>query len=982
MFFESSTRTSASFELAAKRLSADTMSMKASGSSVEKGESLKDTALTLSAYDPDVIVIRHPQIGAPQLVASVTDAHVVNAGDGKHQHPTQALLDLYTIQESLGRLEGVHVAIVGDVLHSRVARSLIQALRAGRGERRARRAAAAPAAPSSARSRSTSTRSRTPTSSTSSGCSASGWRRARTTSRRSASTAPAGASRPSGCAPAQKVMHPGPMNRGVEIDPRVADSSAGADRRPGARRARRPDGGALRPADHRPGRRSRPPSWGWRDGRPGARRQARHRRPRRPRRAGARPDRGRRRHPRRSRRRRHDRGDRRAARRERPPGRRRRRARARAGVHRPARPPAHARAARTRRRSRPAPPRRRPAATARSSRCRTPTRSSTRADVLRGLRARAEAEAEIPVGFTAAITVGQDGTQLTEMGELADGGRRRLHRRRPPGRDRRADAARARVQRDHRPAARAPLRGADAHPRRPHAHGRRLGRARARRLALARREPRRLTRALARRRHPAAAPPHAPLGARVGRAAPGARAAGVEASGEVTPHHLCLTDEAVRSLDPNLKMNPPLRTERRPRRADRGARRRDDRGDRDRPRPALARGEGRAVRGGAVRGHRARDRVRGPQHLARRAGPARRSRRCSSGCRPGRPGSSGSSGRGSPSARRANLVLLSTERDVARTRGALPLALGELVAARPQAPRQGADDGRRPAGSRTRHDGAVPGARGRHRLPGRERRRAGDGARRGGVHDGDDRLPGGRRPTRASAARSSASPRRWSATTASPTHRSESAGPHVRGVVMREARGPEWTDWLARHGIPALTGVDTRSLTLHLREHGALRSALVARTGRTSRRAVELARSQPSMAGQALAVAGLDAGAVRVLGRSDVRVAVVDYGAKRSILRRLAVARRRGDRLPARRRRGHARRLRRRRPLERPRRPRAARRGDGDRARAARPGAGARDLPRPPAARARDRALRPSSCRSATAARTTPWSSARPAGCS
>src|SRR5579862_1608144 len=129
LFFESSTRTSSSFELAAKRLSADTLSIKAAGSSVEKGESLKDTSLTLSAYEPDVIVIRHPQIGAPQLVAAVTEAHVVNAGDGKHQHPTQALLDLYAIQEGLGRIEGVHVAIVGDVLHSRVARSLVQALR-------------------------------------------------------------------------------------------------------------------------------------------------------------------------------------------------------------------------------------------------------------------------------------------------------------------------------------------------------------------------------------------------------------------------------------------------------------------------------------------------------------------------------------------------------------------------------------------------------------------------------------------------------------------------------------------------------------------------------------------------------------------------------------------------------------------------------------------------------------------------------------
>src|SRR5712672_2707328 len=98
LFYESSTRTSSSFELAAKRLSADTLTIKSAGSSVDKGESLKDTAQTLGAYDPDVIVIRHPQIGAPQLVARVTEAHVVNAGDGKHQHPTQALLDLYTIQ--------------------------------------------------------------------------------------------------------------------------------------------------------------------------------------------------------------------------------------------------------------------------------------------------------------------------------------------------------------------------------------------------------------------------------------------------------------------------------------------------------------------------------------------------------------------------------------------------------------------------------------------------------------------------------------------------------------------------------------------------------------------------------------------------------------------------------------------------------------------------------------------------------------------
>jgi aspartate carbamoyltransferase catalytic subunit len=129
LFYESSTRTLSSFELAAKRLSADTLTVKSSGSSVEKGESLKDTTLTLSAYDPDVIVIRHPEAGAAELVSRHTGARVVNAGDGKHQHPTQALLDLYTMREAFGRLDGLHVAIVGDVLHSRVARSLVQALR-------------------------------------------------------------------------------------------------------------------------------------------------------------------------------------------------------------------------------------------------------------------------------------------------------------------------------------------------------------------------------------------------------------------------------------------------------------------------------------------------------------------------------------------------------------------------------------------------------------------------------------------------------------------------------------------------------------------------------------------------------------------------------------------------------------------------------------------------------------------------------------
>jgi aspartate carbamoyltransferase catalytic subunit len=222
LFYESSTRTSSSFELAAKRLSADTLTIKSAGSSVDKGESLKDTALTLGAYDPDVIVIRHPQVGAAHFVASVADAHVVNAGDGKHQHPTQALLDLYALQQELGRLEGLHVAIVGDVLHSRVARSLVQAfalvgvsctlvgppalLPEGLAETttdidairdadvvyvlRMQHERMQPGANYVPSLREYSAL----------------W-----------------GITPERLRPGQKVMHPGPMNRGVEIDPRVAD---------------------------------------------------------------------------------------------------------------------------------------------------------------------------------------------------------------------------------------------------------------------------------------------------------------------------------------------------------------------------------------------------------------------------------------------------------------------------------------------------------------------------------------------------------------------------------------------------------------------------------------------------------------------------------------------------------------------------------------------------------------------------------------
>src|SRR6201999_310724 len=127
LFYEASTRTRSSFELAAKSLSADVINFVSSGSSVEKGESLKDTVQTMSAYRPDLIVIRTPHVGAAALVAQWTTASVVNAGDGKHEHPTQALLDVFTLRRRLGSLDDVNIWIVGDVLHSRVARSNILA---------------------------------------------------------------------------------------------------------------------------------------------------------------------------------------------------------------------------------------------------------------------------------------------------------------------------------------------------------------------------------------------------------------------------------------------------------------------------------------------------------------------------------------------------------------------------------------------------------------------------------------------------------------------------------------------------------------------------------------------------------------------------------------------------------------------------------------------------------------------------------------
>jgi aspartate carbamoyltransferase catalytic subunit len=129
LFLEPSTRTRTSFEIAAKRLSADGINFTASASATVKGESLRDTAATLSAMNCDLVVIRHKYAGAPRILSEMMDCSIVNGGDGMHEHPTQALLDLYTMKGALGRLEGLRVGIVGDIAHSRVAGSLVPALR-------------------------------------------------------------------------------------------------------------------------------------------------------------------------------------------------------------------------------------------------------------------------------------------------------------------------------------------------------------------------------------------------------------------------------------------------------------------------------------------------------------------------------------------------------------------------------------------------------------------------------------------------------------------------------------------------------------------------------------------------------------------------------------------------------------------------------------------------------------------------------------
>ena len=228
LFFENSTRTRISFELAAKRLSADVINFSTSGSSVSKGESLKDTALTLQAMGADAIVIRHSSSGAPLTLTRWVEGSVLNAGDGTHEHPTQALLDLYTMRERLGRLEGLRVAIVGDMLHSRVARSLSFALvKMGAEVTLVGPPTLIPPEAPAWGAQVTYDIDAVLPSWTSATCSASsGSASAWSTSRASASTRGC-----SGCTSERAamlpedalIMHPGPMNRGVEIDSDVAD---------------------------------------------------------------------------------------------------------------------------------------------------------------------------------------------------------------------------------------------------------------------------------------------------------------------------------------------------------------------------------------------------------------------------------------------------------------------------------------------------------------------------------------------------------------------------------------------------------------------------------------------------------------------------------------------------------------------------------------------------------------------------------------
>lgn len=228
LFFENSTRTQSSFELAGKRLGADVMNMAVAQSSVKKGETLIDTALTLNAMQPDLLVVRHPNSGAVNLLASKVNCAVLNAGDGRHEHPTQALLDALTIRRAKGRLHRLTVAICGDIAHSRVARSNLILL--GKMENRVRLVGPATLMPSGARDW---------------GCEvyedmAEGLRGADVVmmlrlqkERMDGGFIPSereyyhrwglDAEKLALAAPDAIVMHPGPMNRGVEIDGTIAD---------------------------------------------------------------------------------------------------------------------------------------------------------------------------------------------------------------------------------------------------------------------------------------------------------------------------------------------------------------------------------------------------------------------------------------------------------------------------------------------------------------------------------------------------------------------------------------------------------------------------------------------------------------------------------------------------------------------------------------------------------------------------------------
>src|SRR5581483_7659622 len=465
--------------------------------------------------------------------------------------------------------------------------------------------------------------------------------------------------------------------------------------------------------------------------------------------------------------------------------------------------------------------------------------------------------------------------------------RRRVHRRRPPRRRRRRHAARAPVQRGHRPHDRRALRGADADARRPCPRRRGRGRARAGRLAVARREPDGRPRRRPRRRHRAAGASDAPVGARVGRA-PAPRAVARRArhrrgdAAPPLPH---------RRGDPHPRSQPedePAAPDRRrPRSAPRRGARRGDRRDRNRPRAARAGGEGRAVRVGAVRGARARDRLLGALHVSRRAGPAsardaaaaavrgpRRDLRARTAPRRRR-------GAGEPDARRPRSRL-------AREGDEAALALRQLLAPRQAPPRARRPDRRRgPRGVRAVSRGSLM-------------------LEDGTVFEGES--VGAAGPAFGEAVFTT-SMTGYQEVATDPSfegqivcftapmvgnygvdeHRSESRRAHAKAVVMRDARGPEWTDWLCEHGLVALTGVDTRSLVLHLRERGAMRAAAVAGDADLDE-TLAAVRAQPQMAGAALVAGGSTREAYTFAAEGAVRVAVVDYGCKRSILRRVAAA--------------------------------------------------------------------------------------------